>query len=79
MQVNSMSVDPAILPHTRTPGVILLARDLKRAISLLTSIARKWSRRKPNRPGLIPPLSNIKTQATEWHHPHEIRIGGEQP
>ncbi len=45
MQIASMTIDPAILPHARTPGVILLARDMKRAISLLISIVRKWSRR----------------------------------
>jgi hypothetical protein len=44
MRTASMTISQAALPHVRTPGVILIARDLKGLISLLISVAKRWSR-----------------------------------
>lgn len=44
----SMADFPATLVHVRTPGVIMLARDVKKLVNLIAAVARR--RDLPNMP-----------------------------
>jgi len=40
---SSMADLPAALAHVRTPGVVLVARDVRKLVNLIAAVVTRWS------------------------------------
>jgi len=40
---SSMPDLPAALAHVRTPGVVLVARDVRKLVNLIAAVVTRWS------------------------------------